>query len=192
MSRPRRRDPALWFQIGLVVVGVSTSAFLVMQRWTARRASSAAAPPPVPAAASPASPSSSAATAGPGAARQVTVFAIRAIPGESQIDPRLSSVRVQLRKVLPDHGFELLEVQTGRLEPGDPPLTCDLGRGWRAETTLVAPLADDFGRVRLKCELIDGGQTRFSTRVDAPENQLFFYERALSDGMRVLIGVGAR
>jgi hypothetical protein len=173
---PTRRDYTLWLQIALVVLGASVSCLIVAQRLRAPRASSAEIPSP---------------TASASAARQVTVFAIRALPGESAIDPRLSSVKAQLRKVLPDHGFELLEVQTGGLVPGQH-LTCALGGGWRAKTTLALPSADDFGRVQLRCELIDGDKTRFSTLVDAPENQLFFYERALRDGMHVLIGVGAR
>ncbi|APW61449.1 hypothetical protein [Paludisphaera borealis] len=182
MPTPSRRDYTLWVQIALVVLGVSVSGLIVAQRLRAQRASSA----PVSAPVEPPSPAPPL-----GAARQVTVFAIRAVPGESAIDPRLSSVKAQLRKVLPDHGFELLEVQTGRLDPGEF-LKCDLGRGWLAKTTLEPPSADDFGRVRLRCELIDGDKPRFSTLVDAPENQLFFYERALRDGMHVLIGVGAR
>jgi hypothetical protein len=184
---PRRRDYTLWIQIALVVVGVSVSALIVVQRLRGLRTASASAPVP---AASP-SPAPSASADEPGEARQVTVFAIRVLPGESTIDPRLLSVKAQLRKILPEHGFELLEVQTGRLDPGET-LKCDLGRGWRAKTTLMPPSADDFGRVRLRCELVDGDEPRFSTLVDAPENQLFFYERTLRDGMRVLIGVGAR
>lgn len=184
MPMPWRRDYTLWLQIALVVLGVSVSGLIVARRLRTYRASASALVP--------AEPPSPAIAPALGEPRQVTVFAIRALPGDPKIDPRLSSVKAQLRKVLPDHGFELLEVQTGRLEPGDPPLTCDLGRGWRAETTLEPPSADDFGRVRLRCELIDGAEPRFSTLVDAPENQLFFYERALHDGMHVLIGVGAR
>lgn len=188
MPTPRRRDYTLWLQIALVVLGVSVSGLIVAHRIRSRY--TAPSPPPAPPAIE------AAATAeniddDPGAPRQVTVFAIRALPGQSKIDPRLSSVKAQLRKILPDHGFELLAVESGPLGPGES-LTCDLGRGWRAETTLLPASPDDFGRVRLRCELIEGSVARFSTQVDAPENQLFFYERALHDGMRVLIGVGAR
>ncbi|AMV35965.1 hypothetical protein [Planctomyces sp. SH-PL62] len=122
------------------------------------------------------------------AARQVTVFAIKAEPGESAIDPRLTSVRVQLRKVLPDHGFELIVSRSERLSPGET-LACDLGGGRVAETTLES---DDAGRVTLRCSFQEGDAPPFVTVVDAPENQLFFYERSLRDGSRVLIGVGAR
>ena len=51
-------------------------------------------------------------------ARQVTVFAILATPGPPTVDPRLGSVRAQLRKVLPGHGFKLLDVQSKRIETG--------------------------------------------------------------------------
>ncbi|MDG3007406.1 hypothetical protein [Paludisphaera mucosa] len=121
-------------------------------------------------------------------ARQVTVFAIKAVPGSSTIDPRLSTVRTQLRKILPDHGFELIVSLSERLNPGAT-LTCDLGGGRLADTTFEK---DESGRVTLRCTFKDGDAPPFSTLVDAPENQLFFYERALRDGTRVLIGVGAR
>jgi len=123
-------------------------------------------------------------------ARQVTVFAIRATPTPGEVDPRLSSVRVQLRKMLPDHGFQLIEARSRGLVPGET-LTCDLGDGREALTTLVSH-AEDGDRVQLHCRLIDGDAPPFSTLVDAPENQLFFYERTLRDGTLVLIGVGAR
>jgi hypothetical protein len=171
-----RRDYTLWLQIALVVVGVSVSGLIVAERLRTRWAS----PSPSPAA-----------VGDVGDPPQVTVFAIRALPGVSAIDPRLSTVRAQLRKVLPDHGFELIESKSRPLVPGQS-LTCDLGRGWRARTTLGIPSPDDFGRVRLRCELLEGDETRFSTDVDAPENQLFFYEHDLGEGGRVLIGVGAR
>lgn len=120
--------------------------------------------------------------------RQVTVFAIKAIPGGSTVDPQLSPVRAQLRKILPDHGFELILSRSERLEPGQA-LDCDLGAGRVAETIYEG---DEAGRVSLRCSFKDGDSPPFSTRVDAPENQLFFYERTLRDGSRVLIGVGAR
>ena len=44
-------------------------------------------------------------------ARQVTVFAILATADPAAIDPRLASVNSQLRKVLPGHGFKLLDVE---------------------------------------------------------------------------------
>ena len=123
-----------------------------------------------------------------GSARQVTVFAIKATPGAEAIDPRLSAVRDQLRQVLPGHGFELIVSRSERLRPGET-LACDLGGDRVAETTLEG---DGSGRVAFRCTFREGDAPPFSTVVDAPENQLFFYERSLRDGGRVLIGVGAR
>jgi len=160
-------------------------AMLILARGE-RAATERVEPAPEPVAAAPAEGDESALAD----ARQVTVFAIRATSDAGSIDPRLSSVRVQLRKMLPDHGFQLIEARSERLGPGET-LTCDLGEGREAQTTLVAH-AEDQDRVQFRCLLIDGDAPPFSTLVDAPENQLFFYERTLRDGTLVLIGVGAR
>jgi hypothetical protein len=122
--------------------------------------------------------------------RQVTVLAILATPGTKEVDPRLASVRTQLRKVLPDHGFRLLEVENKRLRSGQS-ITCDLGRGYKALTTLENP-SDAGGKVQIRCDFSKGDGVEFSKRIKSPANQLFFYERTLDDGKRVLIGVGAR
>jgi hypothetical protein len=122
--------------------------------------------------------------------RQVTVFAIQATPGFKSIDPRLGSIKTQLRKVLPDHSFKLLTVESKRIESGQT-ITCDLGSGYKAETILVQSL-DENGKIRLRCTLVLNGKHEFSTLVKTPANQLFFYERSLKDGSRVVIGVGAR
>jgi hypothetical protein len=124
------------------------------------------------------------------AARQVTVFAILATADPAAIDPRLASVNSQLCKVLPGHGFKLLDVKSKRIEATQS-VTCDLGNGYKAETVLVRPL-DENGKVQLRCNLSQQGTKEFSTLVKTPINQLFFYERSLKDGSRVLIGVGAR
>ncbi len=123
-------------------------------------------------------------------ARQVTTFAILATPASSTIDPRLEKIQSQLRKVLPDHGFKLLEVQSKRIEPKQS-VTCRLANGYKAETVLVRSL-DENGKVQLRCTLEQNGKAEFSTLVKTAVNQLFFYERSLKDGTRVLIGVGAR
>jgi len=138
--------------------------------------------------ASPSPPSSPVVAKGP--AMQVTVFAIKAVPGTSAIDPNLNEVRERLRKVLPNHGFELIATRSERLQPGET-LTCDLGEGHVAETTYESA---DAGRVSFLCSFREdrSNDASDSTHVDAPENQLFFYERSLRDGSRVLIGVGAR
>jgi len=122
--------------------------------------------------------------------RQVTVFAILATPGSKSIDSRLGSIKTELRKVLPDHGFKLITVESKRIETGQR-VTCDLGNGYKTETTLVQSLDED-GKVRLRCTLALNGKHEFSTLVKTPANQLFFYERLLKDGTRVLVGVGAR
>jgi hypothetical protein len=123
-------------------------------------------------------------------ARQVTMFAILATPGPATVDPRLGAVRAQLRKVLPGHGFKLLDVESKRIETGES-VTCDLGHSYNAETSLVRPI-DENGKVQLRCTLMLQGKQEFSTLVKTPVNQLFFYERSLRDGTRVVIGVGAR
>ncbi len=124
------------------------------------------------------------------AARQVTGFAILATPGPPTVDSRLGSIRTELRKVLPGHGFKLLDVQSKRIEARES-LTCNLGRGYEAQTMLVQPI-DDAGKVHLRCILLKDGAPEFSTLVKTPLNQLFFYERSLADGTKVIIGVGAR
>lgn len=124
----------------------------------------------------------------PGRPVTVTVFAIRAVPGASAIDPRLAPVRVQLRTIAPDDSLELIATRSEPLKPGET-LACDLGDGRSADTTFEK---ETDGRIVLRCTFKDGDTPPFSTRVDAPENQLFFYERPLGDGSRALIGVGAR
>ncbi len=123
-------------------------------------------------------------------ARQVTVFAILATPQQAAVDPRLAPVQAELRKLLPGYGFKLLDVQSKRLETAQR-IHCDLGNGYRAETVLVRP-ADENGKVHLRCSLLRQGKKEFSTLVKTPITQLFFFERSLQDGSRVLIGVGAR
>jgi hypothetical protein len=123
-------------------------------------------------------------------ARQVTLFGIVATPGSRAIDPKLASVSGQLRRLLPDHGFRLLDVRSKRLEPGQS-VACKLGDGFVAETKLVDPL-DGNGKIQLRCELRRHDQEQFATLVTTPPNQLFFCEKRLNDGSRILIGVGAR
>jgi hypothetical protein len=129
--------------------------------------------------------------AGDGIPRQVTVFAILATPDTATVDPRLTDdVKTQLRKILPGHGFKLLDVQSKRIEV-DQAVKCDLGKGYTAETVLVRS-PDENGKVQLRCSLALKKAPQFSILVKTPVNQLFFYERSLQDGSRVLIGVGAR
>jgi hypothetical protein len=123
--------------------------------------------------------------------RQVTVFAVLATRNAPTVDPRLSSnVKAQLHKILPEHGFKLLDVQSKNIEVNQC-LTCDLGGGYTAETVLVKSL-DENGKVQLRCNVALDKVPRFTTLVKTPVNQLFFYERSLKNGSRMLIGVGAR
>jgi hypothetical protein len=128
---------------------------------------------------------------GESTARQVTVFAILATRNAPTADTRLNNnVKAQLRKILPDHGFKLLDVQSKNIEVNQA-LTCDLGGGYTAETVLVKSL-DENGKVQLRCRVVHDKVPEFTTLVKTPVNQLFFYERSLKNGSRVLIGVGAR
>jgi hypothetical protein len=122
--------------------------------------------------------------------RQVMAFGIVATPGSNTIDSRLTSLKPQLEKLKPKHGFKLLDIQCKRIETGES-VTCDLKNGYTSETILVRAL-DDAGKVDLRCELRCDGERLFSKVVKTPLNQLFFYERELEDGSELLIGIGAR
>lgn len=125
--------------------------------------------------------------------RHVTVFAIRATPGPEakSADGRLKDIQKHLGRLLPDHGFELLDAQTARIVAGES-IACKLTHGYTLETTLVRPIDED-GKVQLRCELDLDGDRQFSATVRTPINQLFFCERPyLTDGSKLLIGVAAR
>jgi hypothetical protein len=121
---------------------------------------------------------------------QVTMFAIVATPHGSKVDPKLARIESELRKVFPDYGFKLLDVQSKRLTAGKS-VTCSLGDGRVATTKLVQPL-DANGKVKLRCELARRQEREFDRLVTTPPNQLFFCDKQLADGSRLLIGVGAR
>jgi hypothetical protein len=123
-------------------------------------------------------------------ARQVTVFAIIATPASKAVDSNLTSIKSQLESLVPQHGFKLLDAQSKRIEAGES-VACESNNGYRAETFLVRPM-DEHGKVELRCELLLNQVRQFSTLVRVPLYQLFFYERALPDHSRLLIGVGAR
>jgi hypothetical protein len=122
--------------------------------------------------------------------RQVTLFGVIATPNDMSVDPKLASVAPKLRKLLPNHGFKLLDSQTKRVQSGGI-ITCDLGGGRTAAAKLLRPVDED-GKVRLRCELLLDDVKQFSTQVATPPNQLFFCDKGLDDGTRLLIGVGAR
>jgi len=123
-------------------------------------------------------------------AQQVTVFAIIATPGTKTVDSNLLTIRPQLDRLMPRHGFKLLDSQSKRIVKGES-VTCDLGNGYTAQTELVQAM-DDHGKVQLRCELSLDGARQFSTLVKTPLNQLFFCRRKLRDGAELLLGVGVR
>jgi hypothetical protein len=125
--------------------------------------------------------------------RQITVFAIVATPGGKSVDTKLTApaVQQQLNRLLPDHGFKLLDVQSAGIVAGES-VESKLGHGYTAEITLVRPIDED-GKVQLRCELSLDGDPQFSATVRVPPNQLFFCERPyLTDGSKLLLGVGTR
>ncbi len=124
------------------------------------------------------------------AARQVTVFGILATPNSNRIDPKLESIAPQLRELLPDHGFKLIDTQTKRLTAGRA-VTCKLPGGLTTSTTLVEALDDD-GKVQLRNEILLKNVSQLATDVATPPNQLFFLDKMLNNGSHMLIGIGAR
>ncbi len=122
--------------------------------------------------------------------RQVTVFGILATPNDAALDPKLDPIADQLRTLFPNHGFRLLQTETKRLRTnGD--LLCDFGNGYQAQTRLLNPL-DVNGKVQLRFELDKNEQLEFATLVNTPLNQLFFCDRRLPDGTRLVMGIGVR
>ena len=123
-------------------------------------------------------------------ARQVTVFGVLATPGGPRTDPKLAKVEPQLRKLLPGHSFRLLDAQSKRLTAGET-VTCTLDEGFTATTTLVRPV-DANGKVQLRYILRQKQAVQIESNLSTPLDQLFFCEKALSGGNRLLIGIGAR
>jgi hypothetical protein len=122
---------------------------------------------------------------------QVTVFGVVATPeGKTPDASKLENIKAQLDKLLPKHGFKLLDAQSKRVEAGES-VTCDLGDGYSVVTSLVE-LLDENGKVQLRCELFKDDVRQFSALVKTPLNQLFFCQRPLQSGAQLLIGVGAR
>lgn len=123
-------------------------------------------------------------------ARQVTVFGVMATPGSKSADSALTSVHSQLDKLLPSHGFKLLDAQSKSIVAGES-VTSQLGNGYTVVTTLTKTM-DDNGKVELRCELFQDERQQFSTLVKTPPSQLFFCQRAIKNGVKLLIGVGVR
>jgi hypothetical protein len=124
-------------------------------------------------------------------ARQVTVFGVIATPdGKTSDSSKLANIKAQLDKLLPKHGFKLVDAQSKPVEAGES-VTCELGDGYSVAVSLVE-MVDENGKVQLRCELFKDDVRQFSTLVKTPPNQLFFCQRPLQNGSQLLIGVGAR
>ena len=123
-------------------------------------------------------------------ARQLTLFGVIATPGGKTADTNLTTIKTQLDKLLPRHGFKLVDAQSKRIVAGES-VSCDLRNGYSLVASLVQPV-DENGKVQIRCELFRNEDREFSTVVKTPPNQLFFCQRALHDGTQLLIGVGAR
>jgi hypothetical protein len=122
--------------------------------------------------------------------RQVTVFGVLATPGQGQDDPKLKEVLPQLRTALPGYSFKLLKVESKRVAAGES-VACDMGGGYVATSQLVDPL-DGNGKVQLRFDFALDGVSQYQTLVGTPPNQVFYVNRPLSNGERLIIGIGAR
>ncbi len=122
--------------------------------------------------------------------RQVTVFGVLATPGQGPDDPKLKEILPQLRTALPGHSFKLLKVNSKRVVAGES-VACELGDGYVAATQLVNPL-DAGGKVQLRFDFSYGGFPQYQTLVSTPPNQVFYINRPLGDGERLIMGIGAR
>ncbi len=122
--------------------------------------------------------------------RQVTLFGILATPNDSSLDPKLQPIAQQLRTLFPNHGFKLLGAETKRISTGQS-VTCALGGGYDAGAQLLNPYDAD-GKVQLRFQLDQNMQIDFATIVTTPLNQLFFCDKMLPNGSRIVIGIGVR
>ncbi len=125
-------------------------------------------------------------------ARQVTMFGILATPGGNEIDPKLKKIEPQLRKLFPGkaYSFKLLATESKRLGVGQS-FVCKLGDGFVAGTELLSTLDSD-GNLQMRFALDLNDQTEFTTIVRTPPNQLFFCDKQLPNGAKLLIGLGGR
>lgn len=124
-------------------------------------------------------------------ARQVVVFGVHAVPGSTEMDPKIAPVvQAQLRRLRPGHGFRLLEIKGERVTAGKT-VRCDLGDGFEAAAKLTTP-ADRNGKITMHFDLTLAGTSQFQTVVVTPPDQFNFIDKALPNGNRLLIGVGAR
>lgn len=120
------------------------------------------------------------------------MFGILATPGGNEIDPKLKKIELQLRKLFPgkEYSFKLLATESKRLEVGQS-FVCNLGDGFVAGTELKSTL-DGEGNIQMRFVLDLNEQTEFTTIVRTPPNQLFFCDKQLPNGAKLLIGLGGR
>ena len=124
-------------------------------------------------------------------ARQVVVFGVVATPGSSAMDPKIAPVvQAQLRRLLPNHGFRVLKIKSDRVTTNGA-VKCDLSEGFTATARLSNPL-DPNGKVQMRFDLSLNEVSQFQTIVATPPDQFNFFDKALGDGNRLLVGVGAR
>lgn len=122
--------------------------------------------------------------------RQVTVFGVLATPGQGKDDPKLKDVLPQLKTLMPGHSFKLLKVASKRVVTGES-VACDLPGGFTATSQLVNPV-DVNGKVQLRFNFSVDGFPQYQTIVSTPPNQVFYANRMLDDGQRLIVGIGAR
>lgn len=120
------------------------------------------------------------------------MFGILATPGTNLIDPKLKKIEPQLRKLFPgkNYDFKLLATESKRLAVGQS-FVCNLGSGFVAGTQLLSTL-DGEGNLQMRFALDLDEQTEFTTIVRTPPNQLFFCDKQLPSGAKLLIGLGGR
>ena len=124
-------------------------------------------------------------------ARQVVVFGVVATPGSAAMDAKIAPVvQAQLRRLLPNHGFRVVKIKSDRVTVNKA-VKCELEDGLAATAHLSNPL-DPNGKVQMRFELTHNGVSQFQTIVATPPDQFNFFDKALPDGNRLLVGVGAR
>lgn len=124
-------------------------------------------------------------------ARQVVVFGVMAKPGSTEMDPKIAPVvQAQLRRLLPNHGFEIIKIKGDRVT-ANRTVKCELGPSSAATAKLLKPV-DGNGKVQMHLELTIDGMSQFQTIINTPPDQFNFFDKALPNGNRLLVGVGAR
>jgi hypothetical protein len=83
-----------------------------------------------------------------------------------------------------------VKVASKRVVAGEA-VECDLGGGFAATSQLISPV-DGNGKVQLRFAFSAGGFPQYQTIVTTPPNQVFYANRMLDDGRRLIVGIGAR